>query len=192
MLPASELRAGVAIRFEGVLYKVLAAEHHAGQGKMGGAVHSKLLNTETGTPRERRFRIDEPVEILEPERRTMQFLYTDEEMGYFMDAQSFEQVAIERSRLGKAADFLREEMSLPVELIDGKPLGIVFPDIVEVRVAETAEPVHSQGNENVRKTARLENGLTLLVPPFIAKGEIIRVLVEDGSYVERAKPEKKR
>ena len=192
MLPASELRAGVAIRFEGALYKVLAAEYHAGQGKMTGAMHSRLLNLDTGTLRERRFRGDEPVDLIETERRTMQFLYADADMGYFMDASTYEQVAIERPRLGKAASFLKEDLAVPVEFIDGRPVGIVFPDIVEVRVSDTAPPIHAQGNESVRKQATLENGVTLLVPPFIAPGEWIRVLVEDGSYVERAKTDKKK
>lgn len=91
-----------------------------------------------------------------------------------------------------AAAFLTPEMTVPVEFCQGKPIGVTFPEIVEVRVAKTAAPIHTQGQDNVRKEARLENGITLLVPPFIAEGEVIRVKVEDSTYVERAKGEKRR
>lgn len=127
-----------------------------------------------------------------PERQTMQYLYGDGNASYFMHPESYEQIAIDNERIGRAAPFLREEMTLPVEFFDGRPMSIVFPDIVDIRVAETAPPVHTQGNDNVWKEARLENGAGLMVPPFIAPGELIRVEVETGKYVERAKTDKKR
>lgn len=192
MRAASELRPGMAIRVEGELYKVLTADYHAGGGKMGGVTHAKLRNIRTGATWERRFRADEAVEEVEPDRQTMQFLYSDAGMSYFMHPESFEQVAIETGRLGPAAPYLTPEMTLPVEFFDGEPLSIVFPDIVVVRVQETAPPIHSQGSDNVWKEAKLENGVEIQVPPFIAPGELIRVEVETGTYIERAKTEKKK
>jgi len=187
MIPASELRPGMAVRLEGTLYKVVAAEYHAGGGKMSGVTHARLRNLATGTLTERRFRADEMVATLEPERQTMQFLYADERLAYFMNPRTFEQVEMEKERLGRAAAWLREGASVPVEFCDGRPIAITFPDIVEARVTDTAPPVHGQGLTNVWKEARLENGLTLMVPPFIAPGESIRVQVETGAYLERAK-----
>lgn len=192
MLTASELRGGMAVRVEGTLYKVIDASYHGGQGKMGGVTHAKLRNVATGTVREWRFRADELVEELAPERQNLQFLYRDERLSYFMHPETFEQVEVENVRLGRAAEFLQEQMVVPVEFLDGRPIGIVFPDIVEVKVIETAPAAHAQGATNVWKEARLENGLTLMVPPFIAPGETIRVDVERLAYVERAKAEKKK
>jgi elongation factor P len=80
---------------------------------------------------------------------------------------------------------------VPVEFYEGRPVSIDFPAIVEVRVADTAPAIHAQGTMNVWKEARLENGLVIQVPPFIAPGETIRVQVETGAYLERAKAEKK-
>lgn len=191
MLTASGLRAGMAVRVAGALYKVIGAEYHAGQGKMGGVTHAKLRNVDTGTMREWRFRADEVIAEIAPERQNLQFLYKDGGLSYFMHPETFEQVPIEHERLGRAAHFLVEEMIVPVEFVDNRPIGIVFPDIVDVKVADTAPAVHAQGATNVWKAARLENGLTLMVPPFIAPGETIRVDVERGAYVERAKAEKK-
>ncbi len=186
MLPASELRPGMAVRIEGTLYKVVGAEYHAGGGKMSGVAHAKLRNLATGTLTERRFRADETVVTVEPERRTMQFLYADEAEAHFMDPRTFEQVEMEKQRLGRAAAWLAEGASVPVEFCEGRAIAITFPDIVEARIADTAPPAHGQGLTNVWKEARLENGLTLMVPPFIAPGETIRVQVETGTYLERA------
>jgi len=187
MLTASELRPGLALRIDGVLYRIVEATYHGGQGKMGGVAHLKLRNLETGTMREWRFRSDQVVEDVTPDRLNMQFLYSDDRAAYFMHPETFEQVEVDTARLGRAASFLREEMVVPVEFVDGQPFGVVFPDIVDARVADTAPPVHAQGLTNVWKEAVLDNGLTIRVPQFIAPGEVIRVNVEDASYVERAK-----
>jgi elongation factor P len=192
MMPASEIRAGLALRVEGVLYKVIAADYHAGGGKMGGVTHAKLQSVETGTMRERRFRGDELVEDVAPERQALQFLYRDSDVCYFMHPETFEQSAVDAERLGRAADYLVEGTTLAVEFIEGRPTAIVFPDIVEMKVAETAPPARSAGSDNVWKPARLENGVRVMVPPFIAAGEVIRVHVESGTYAERARAEKKR
>lgn len=190
MLIGSELRAGMALRIQGAVYQVVGADYHGGQGKMGGVMHAKLRNVDTGTLRERSFRSDEVLEDVRPERQNLQFLYRDGDLVYFMNPETYDQVPIESRVLGRAASFLVEEMVVPVEFIDGRPIGIVFPDIVEVKVAETAPATHTQGGSNVWKEARLENGLVLQVPPFIATGDVIRVEVERGAYVERAKPRK--
>jgi elongation factor P len=182
----------MAVRLDRVLYKVIAADYHAGGGKMGGVAHAKLRNIETGTMRERRFRGDEPVEDVAPERQSLQFLYREGGLCYFMDPESFEQVAVEAPRLGRAADYLTEGLVIPIEFVEGQATGVVFPDVVEVRVAETAPPAHGGAGDSVWKDALLENGVRLMVPPFIAPGESIRVEVETGAYVERAKTEKRR
>lgn len=98
MLPASSLRPGMAIRLERDPHKVIAAEYHAGGGKMGGVTHAKLRNLRTGTLREWRFRADETVEPLELERQTMQFLYREGSVSYFMNPESFERVKAEKKK----------------------------------------------------------------------------------------------
>jgi elongation factor P len=186
MLVASELRVGLAVRIQDALYKVVEVSHHAGQGKMGGVTHAKLRHLETGTTREWRFRADGPVEDITPERQNLQFLYKDDLLSHFMHPETFEQVDIENTRLGRAASFLAEAMTVPVEFVDARPIGIVMPDVVEMKVANTAPPARSHGGTNVWKEAMLETGVRIMVPPFVASGEMIRVDVERGTYVERA------
>ena len=187
MRTGSELRPRMVLRVEGGLYRVVSADYHGGQGKMGGVMHAKLRDLHTGKERERRFRAEEAVEEVQPDRQSLQFLYSEAGVSTFMNPQTFEQVAIDDERLGKAAAWLTEETVVPVEFVDGEPLGIVFPDIAEARVAETAAPYHTPGTDNVWKAAKLDNGVAVMVPPFIDVGETIRVDVETGRYVERAK-----
>jgi elongation factor P len=187
MRPASELRARMAIRVEGTLYRVIAADYHGGQGKMGGVMHARLRDIRSGATRERSFRADQMVEDLQTDRQGAQFLYTDGEVSHFMNPETFEQIAIDNDRLGKAAAWLETEQTVPLEVFEGEPLDIVFPEIAEANVAETAPPYHQPGTDNVWKDAKLDNGVTIMVPPFIDVGERIRVEIENGKYVERAK-----
>jgi elongation factor P len=186
MLSGADLRPGLAVRLDRTLYRIIDASYHGGQGKMGGVMHTRLRNLTTGTMTERSFRTDEALEDIVVERHELQFLYRDGSQVVFMNPTTFEQVEIESAKLGRAVHFLQDGMLIPVEFVAGDPAGVVFPDIVDVKVADTAAPVHSQGT-SVWKEATLENGLTLQVPPFIAPGELIRVQVERGEYVERSK-----
>jgi len=187
MRTGSELRPRMTLKVDGALCRVLSADYHGGQGRMGGVMHARLRDLHTGKERERRFRAEEAVEEVQPDRQSLQFLYSEGAVSTFMNPQSYEQVAIDTERLGKAAAWLNGETAVPVEFVDGEPLGIVFPDLAEGRVAETAAPYHTPGTDNVWKEARLDNGVTVMVPPFIDVGEAIRVDVETGRYVERAK-----
>ena len=121
----------------------------------------------------------------------MEFLYSDADNSTFMNPETFDQVEIPRAILGPAERFLKPEMKLPVESFDGQPISIVFPAVVEARVADTAPPVHSQ-QDNTWKEATLDNGLQIRVPLFIARDEVVRMEVETGRYLERVRAERKR
>ena len=191
MVIASELREGMIIRIEGQIYKVLEVESKAGAAKMGGVVKTKLINVKTGRLWEPHFRPQEKLEDLELERRTMEFLYASGDTCTFMRPDTFEQIEVPAAVLGLAEKFLQPGMELPVEFFEGEAISIVFPDVTEARVATTAPPSHSQ-QDSAWKEATLENGLAIRVPLFIAPGEMVRVDVKTGRYVERARTERKR
>jgi elongation factor P len=176
----------MVIRFEDQRYKVMAAEYHPGQGKMGGATHARLKNLATGTLWEHSFRADLKLEELPVERQSMEFLYTDGEECHFMNPETFEQVAIPAAAIGPQARFLKPELRLPVEFMDGSPVSVQFPDVVEVRVADTTPPVHAQ-QDSTWKAARLDNGVEIMVPQFIKIGDMIRLDLDTVKYMERAK-----
>src|SRR5271165_1264332 len=190
MVIATELKAGSAVRIEGHVYKVLEIEAKAGTAKLGGVVKAKLSDVNSGRLWEPHFRPQERLDDLELDRRNMEFLYSDEDGCTFMDPASFDQVQIPRSVVGPSEPFLEPGMQLPVEFFGDQPISVVFPDIVEARVADTAPAAHSQ-QDSTFKEAKLANGLAIRVPLFIAPGELIRVDVRSLRYVERAKAARK-
>ncbi len=186
MVNASQLRAGMAVRLEGEAYKVLAADYHPGQGKMGGATHARLRNLTTGALWEHSFRAELKLEDLPVERQSMDFLYTDAGDCYFMNPANYEQVAVPASLLGDQARFLQPDMRLSVEFVEGQPVSVLFPDIVETRIADTSPPVHAQ-QDSTWKTALLDNGVEVMVPQFVKTGDFIRLDVQNLKYLDRAK-----
>ncbi len=140
MIIASALKAGMAVRLEGQVFKVVQSEFKAGGGQTGGVVKSLLRNVVSGREWERRFHPEEKLEDLPVERHNMEFLYIDGENCVFMDPRSFEQVEVPRAVLGNVEAFLEAGMNLPVEFCEDKPVAVMLPDVVEARVAQTAPP----------------------------------------------------
>jgi len=190
MVIASELRVGMVVRIEGEIYRVLEVESRAGAAKMGGVVKTKLSNVRSVRLWEPHFRLQERLEDLELERHLMEFLFADGDSCTFMNPDTYEQIEIPNSVLGLGRAFLRSGMELPVEFFNGEPISVVWPDIAEARVSDTAPASHSQ-QESAWKEAILENGMSVRVPLFIAPGELVRVEVKTGRYVERARAEHK-
>jgi len=186
MVSASQLRPGMVVRYENQTYRVVAADYHPGQGRMGGVSHARLKNLSTGTFWEHSFRSELRLEEKASDKRAMTFLYSDGDHCYFMDPDTYEQIAIPESMVGPQAVFLLPEMRLNIELVEGTPVGVQFPEMMEVRVADTAPPIHQQ-QDNTWKPARLENGLEIMVPQFIKTGDVVRLDVENLKYVDRAK-----
>jgi elongation factor P len=186
MVTASQLRPGMVVRHEGQAFRVATCDYHAGQGKMSGVAHVRLKNLQTGTFWEHGFRADLKIDIIEVQKQNLEFLYADADHYYFMDPENFEQTGIPHSVLGAIGRFLLPQMRLPVEFAEGNPINVVFPDIVELRVKQTAPPIHQQ-QDNTWKQAELENGLKVLVPQFIKTGDSVRIDVEKLKYVDRAK-----
>jgi len=191
MILASELHAGMIIRIDQQIYKVIDIQAKAGAAKMGGVVKTKLINVRTGRIWEPHFRPQEKLEDLELERHTMEFLFTDGEGCTFMRPDTFEQIEVPAAMVGDGRVFLQSGMQLLIEFFEGDPISIVFPDVVEARIANTALPSHSQ-QDSAWKEAILENGLSVRVPLFIAPGETVRVDIRTGRYVERARLDRAR
>lgn len=190
MVSASQLRSGMAIRYEGHLYKVVAADYHPGQGKMGGAAHARLQNLDTGTFWEHSFRSDLKLEEVSLGRRPMEFLYASAGQYVFMDPESYEQIEIASEIVGEQAIFLEPGMRLGVEFVEARPVSVGFPDVLEVKIADTAPPTHQQA-DSAFKTARLANGVELMVPQFVKNGDWIRLDLATRKYMDRAKVEAK-
>jgi elongation factor P len=191
MVIASQARPGMVVKIGEDLFRVIESTFHVGQGKMPGSVHAKLQNVRKGTFKELRFRPEERLDDIQLVKQEMEFLYSDADSATFMNPETYDQVSIPLEAIGAAQKFLKPEMKIPVEFHEGEPLSIVFPGVVEVKVETTAQPVHQQ-QDNTYKAATLENGLEVMVPQFIRPGEIVRIEVATGKYVDRVRTDIKR
>lgn len=186
MVLASQLRAGMAIVLESQAYRVVAADYHPGQGKMGGVTHTRLENIDTGTFRELSLRAELKVQDLAVERLSLEFLYVDGNQCCFMNPETYEQTEIARTIVGPRLAFLEAGMKLPVDFVSGRPVHVLFPDMVEVRIADTAPATHQQA-DSAFKPAKLANGVEVMVPQFIKAGDLIRLDLETMKYMDRTK-----
>jgi elongation factor P len=184
MVLASQLRAGMAIVLESQRYRVVAADYHPGQGKMGGVAHTRLQNIETGTFREMSLRAELKLQDLPVERQSLEFLYADGEQCCFMNPGNYEQTELPKALVGPRAAFLEAGMKVPVDFVSGRPVHVLFPDMIEVQIADTAPAMHQQA-DSAFKPAKLENGVEVMVPQFIKTGDVIRLDLEEMKYVDR-------
>lgn len=186
MKKASDLKVGDVIKEGGNYLRVLNLTRHSTVGQMAGAVFVKFQNLLSGSIFEKRFKTDEDVEDVHLERRDTEYLYNDGETFYFMDVKTYEQYEISSSAIRVSKKYLTPNMKIPLMFIDGNPVGVQFPDTVVLKVVSTAEPVKGE-TDNVWKVALLENEVETMVPPFIKNGDLVRVRVPTGDYVERVK-----
>jgi len=190
MITASQLRAGMAFKYEGQDYRVVTAEYHPGQGKMGGVTHARLQNLITRTFWEHSFRSELKLEDIPAEKQALEFLYTDGSHCVFMNPQTYEQTEILKEVVGPLAEFMDPGMKVSVEFVDGRAVNVLFPDVLELKIADTAPPVHQQ-QDNTFKPAKLENGVEIMVPQFVKTGDVIRLDPQTLKYMERVKAEAK-
>jgi elongation factor P len=137
MVHAPDLKAGMVLRLEKNLYKILHFEYHTGGGKMGSLVHVKLKDLKTGAFLDRNFKPEERMELAELGRKIMDYLYKDADGYYLMDPESNEQIQLDKHHLEPFDPFLQPNMKLTVEFLGEDPIHVVFPESVELRVTST-------------------------------------------------------
>lgn len=184
MVLASELRDGNTVRVQGNLYKVISAEHKAGTAKMQSVVHLKLKNIVTHTFTEQRLHPEERIENVELESVPMEYIYHDDTDYYFMHLQTYEQFPFSKERLGNFIKFMTPGMKMKVELLEDKPIDIILPKTVDLKVKATGSGVKSD-HGSAFKPAELENGMEIAVPQFIKADDLVRIDVETERYLDR-------
>ena len=184
-ITGNEISPGTLINYNGGLW-IAVKTAKVKPGKGGAYNQVELKNVTQGTKLNQRFRSDEAVDEVYLDKKDFQFLYASGDMLTFMDMETYDQIELAADFVGDQAVFLQDGMKTLVQMHDGKPLGIKLPVQVTLTVAE-ADPVLRGGTAAPSyKSAVLENGLKIQVPPFIDAGEKIVVNTEDGSYVRRA------
>ena len=181
----NEIRPGNVIEHDGGLW--VAVKTNAVKPGKGGAYNQvELKNLINGTKLNERFRAAETVEKVRLEQKDFTFLYEQGEALVFMDQESYEQLELDKDFVGERSAFLQDGMTVTVELHEERPIGVSLPDQVTLAITEADPVVKGQTAASSYKPAVLENGVRVMVPPFISSGERIVVDTNEITYVRRA------
>ena len=184
MIDAGALKRGITIELDGQLYQVLDYQHIK-IGRGSAQVRLKLRDMRAGHTTERSFQASETFTKAFLERRPVQYLYNEGGLYYFMDTKAFEHIPLDKSMLGDALNYLKDESNLEILTHKGKSVGIQLPVSVALKVTETGPGFKGDTASAGNKPAKLETGLTIKVPLFINNGDIIKVDTRTGEYLER-------
>ncbi|MBI2304894.1 MAG: elongation factor P [Chloroflexi bacterium] len=185
MISTGDLKKGINIQLDGELYNVLDNQHIK-MGRGTAQVRLRLRSLKAGHITERTFQAGEKFLQVRLESRSVQYLYGEGDLYYFMDNETFEQRALSAEQLGDALSYIKENMALELLLHDGEAIGVELPVTVDLRVAETPPSFKGNTASGGGKPAVLETGLAIQVPFFVNVGDMIRVDTRAGRYVERA------
>lgn len=184
MISSGDLRKGIIIELDGELYQVLDY-HHLKLGRGSAQIRLKLRDIHAGHTIERTFQSSEKFTRAYLDYRSMQYLYNDGNLYYFMDEENYEQMPLNAVQLGDALNYLKEGMSLQVSSYKGEVVGVELPTAVELKVIDTGPGFKGDTATAGNKPATLETGIIIQVPLFINTGDVIKVDTRTGSYLER-------
>ncbi|MBZ8133084.1 elongation factor P [Afifella sp. IM 167] len=184
-ISGNDIRPGNVIEYDGSLW-VAVKTNKVKPGKGPAYNQVELKNLIDGRKLNNRFGSDEKVERARIETKDFQFLYKDGDMLVFMDSGTYEQINLAEEWVGERAAFLQDGMTVTLEMHDEKAIGIALPDQVTLTITETEPTIKGQTAASSYKPAMLENGVRVMVPPFITSGERIVVDTSEISYVKRA------
>ncbi|HEY6207378.1 MAG TPA: elongation factor P [Chthoniobacterales bacterium] len=185
MALANDLRRGMAIKYNGNTAIVLEV-HHRTPGNLRAFVQAIIRYINTGKSADVRFGSTDKVEIIDIERKQLEFSYQDRNGYNFMDPETYETITLPDNLIGEAKDYLVENLSVQVLYAQGKPVQIELPASVSLKVVESAEGLRGDTASNVTKPAKLESGKTINVPLFIKEGETVKIDTRTGAYMGRA------
>ena len=182
---AGDFRNGVTFEMEGKVVQVLEFQH-VKPGKGAAFVRTKLKDVINGAVIEKTFNPTDKFEGAYIERRDMEYLYTDGDLYYFMDPETYEQTPLNAEKLGDNFKFVKENTVCKIISYKGNVFAVEPPFFVELEVTDTEPGVRGDTATNVQKNATLETGAVIRVPIFINTGDVIRVDTRVGEYLERA------
>ena len=181
----NEVRIGHVLEHLDKLWTVVKTEH-VKPGKGPAYLQAELKCLTDGTKLNERFRASETVERARLEQKNFQYLYRDAQMLTFMDTESYEQVELTTTLIGDDVDFLQDGMDVVIEYHEDTPLKVTLPDTVILAVVETEPVVKGQTAASSYKPAIMDNGVRVMVPPFVNQGERVIVCIENRTYSKRA------
>ena len=185
-MQANDLRNGMVVLFDGDLCKVMEFRHHT-PGNLRAMVQAKLKNLRNGSSFEHRFRAADSLEKADMETHQLEFMYQGGDTYHFMNTENYDQLEMDEEMLGDNAPWMQAGMKIIAEYYDGRPIGIQLPQYIALAIVDTAPVMKTATKTASTKPAKLENGVTINVPEFIATGERVRVNPTTSEYMDRAK-----
>lgn len=185
MISTGELRKGLTLEIDGVVYQVLDYQHIK-MGRGSAQVRLRLRDVRAGHTVEKTFQAGEKFTRARVERHPMQYLYNDGELWHFMNTETYDQIALNRQQVRDAANYLTENALCEVVTYEDEPIGVELPTSVELTVVETEPWVKGDTAQGGTKPAKLETGLVVNVPLFVNTGDKVKVDTRTGEYLTRA------
>ncbi len=185
MIDTGDLRKGITLDMDGVLYQVLDLQHIK-MGRGTAQVRMKLKDIRAGHIIERVVQAGTRFSRARVERQSAQYLYADGDLHYFMNTQTYDQIPLNADQLGDALQYLSENADCELLTHGDEPIGVELPAAVELKVEHTDPWVKGDTAQGGTKPARLETGLTVQVPLFVNTGDMVKVDTRSGEYLGRA------
>lgn len=186
MIETGDLKKGVALEIDGTLYQVLDVAHLK-MGRGTAQVRMKLRDVRAGHIIERTVMAGARFTRARVERQPAQYLYSEGELHYFMNTETYDQFPLAKEALGDALDYLKENATCDLLTYGDEAIGVELSAAVELAVAQTDPWVKGDTAQGATKPAKLETGITVSVPLFIGVGDVLKVDTRTGEYLERAK-----
>ena len=181
---AGEIRAGMLLEYKNDLWQVLKSQH-VKPGKGGAFTQVEMKSVGKNTKLNERFRSNETVEKAFLEETKFNYLYENESYYFFMDPKSFEQIEIKKNVIGDQGKLLTENLEVTVNFYEDKPISVLLPNQVRSKIDTTDAALKGQTVSSSYKPAKLDNGLSIQVPPFIEVGDEIIVDTRNLEYVKK-------
>ena len=185
MISAGDFRNGVTFEYDGSVYQIIEFQH-VKPGKGAAFVRTKIKNVISGGVVEKTFNPTDKMPKAHIERRDMEYLYTDGDLYYFMDPETYEQMPVSADQIGDALKFVKENMQVKILSFKGNIFGIEPPNFVELTITETEPGFPGNTATGATKPATLETGAVVYVPLFIDNGETVKIDTRTGEYMGRA------
>ena len=183
---ASDMRKGQTVRIDGKLYAIVDYQH-VKLGKGGAVYQTKLKSLADGSIQNVRLRAEETVEQAFLDRHTYEYLYSSGSEHILMDTTTYDQITLDDDAFGDGPKYLKPNTQLQVSMYQGKPVIVTLPNTVDLEVTDTPPEIKGATATSQNKSATLETGLVVQVPPFIKVGEVLRIDTRTGEYVTRVK-----
>ena len=184
MINVNNFKPGITFKYEGNIYTVVESQH-VKPGKGSAFVKTKLKDLRANSTREITFNAGIKVEPAHITKKPMQFLYSTGSTYAFMDMETYEQSELDKSQLGKQANFLKEGLEISMTYYESEILGIELPEKVDYKIIETEPAVKGNTATNATKDATIETGYVVRVPLFIDENDEIVVSTSTGKYVSK-------